>query len=242
MNFLLLMILLPVYCFASFNSESESYLFRNLTQNKGLQKNLTQTKERIINHLSFEFTIKVENSDRINAFAGYNEDDLPQITITEGMLTHPLMDQEVLTLLLCHELGHYQGGFPKQFRGRSQKRSWSTAEGQADYFSIAVCLRKMTQKKDLSNMTKTAIKLSKIYAEVKFWPYELKADDPDRTIVHTTDLLHPNPQCRLDTFLAALRCPKIKQIKRENEVFYTCEDENFRQPTCWMAPSTFQDI
>lgn len=242
MKFILLIALIPSYCLASFNTESESYLSKNLSQNKGLQKNLSQTRDKIVNNLSFDFIIKIENSDRINAFAGYNESEQPQITITQGMLSHPLMDQDVLTLLICHELGHYQGGYPKQFRGRSQKRSWSTAEGQADYFSVAICLKKLKLNMNPKEVEKTAINLSKIYAEVKFWPYELKADDPDRSIVHTTDLLHPNPQCRLDTFLAALRCPKLKKIKRDSEVFYTCEDESFRQPTCWMAPSILQDI
>ena len=55
------------------------------------------------------------------------------------------MSKDVLNLVLCHELGHFDGGLPKKFRGYSQMLSWSSAEGQADYFSTSVCFREVIE-------------------------------------------------------------------------------------------------
>lgn len=215
---------------------------------------VAQIKNEIADKLSKNFIVKIVEENRINAYATLNEDDIPVVSITSKMLHHEFMNKNVLKLLICHELGHAYGGFPKQFRGRSELKSWSTAEGQADYYSALVCARKLkfeqTKKfysicKDdqkCQSMVDAAVNLSKIYAEIKFWPYELSVSDPDRNIVHTTELTHPNPQCRLDTFINAIRCLKSTKASIEGKPFYTCTQSEARQPSCWMAPSTFQDI
>src|SRR5690606_4595293 len=79
----------------------------------------------------------------INAYASLDMEDNPIINITGGMLTHPEMTSDAIGLIICHELGHFYGGSPKKLRGRSTKRSWSSAEGQADYFATAHCMKKL---------------------------------------------------------------------------------------------------
>ena len=227
----------------------------NATTRTKISETQVQTiKDEIQTSLATNFELKILAQSRINAFASLSEDNTPKISVTTGMINHDKMSKNVLKLLICHELGHVFGGFPKQFRGRSNLKSWSTAEGQADYYSILVCAKKLnfdkTEKKYLycqgdSNchaMTEAALKLSQIYAEIKFWPYELSIDDPDRNIVHTTELAHPNPQCRLDTFIHAIKCLNLSKKQKEGRAFYTCLEMDDRQPPCWMAPNTFQDI
>lgn len=76
----------------------------------------------------------------VNAHATLDEDGTPKIIITGGMARHPEMNNDGLAFIFCHEAGHPFGGAPKQLRGQSQLRSWSSAEGQADYFAATKCL------------------------------------------------------------------------------------------------------
>lgn len=49
---------------------------------------------------------------------------------------------ESYTAVLCHEIGHFMGGYPKKKRG-DDGDSWASKEGQSDYYAAAVCLKKM---------------------------------------------------------------------------------------------------
>ncbi len=79
----------------------------------------------------------------VNAYATRDDNNNPVVNITGGMLGHDLLSQDGLALILCHEIGHFLGGEPKKLRGRSTKKSWSSAEGQADYFATAHCIKKV---------------------------------------------------------------------------------------------------
>lgn len=80
---------------------------------------------------------------KVNAYATTDDNNNPLIRVTGGMANHELLTPDGLALILCHEVGHFLGGEPKKLRGRSTKRSWSSAEGQADYYANAVCLKKL---------------------------------------------------------------------------------------------------
>lgn len=243
-------------------TEGEDYLFNNPVEtthkfNSNALKGLKQAIEQEIGH---KLILKVAEEDRLNAFATFNNKDQPVITLTRGLINHSNTTQDVIVLLICHEAGHFFGGYPKQMRGNSSKKSWSTAEGQADYYSIINCAKgvfknriktkNQSQKKypicegnqNCNRLTEAALNLSKVYAEIKFWPYDLKIDRPDPTVVYETNLGHPNPQCRLDTMLKAILCSQKYETSRDNEAFYTCINESYKQPGCWLSPSTFQDI
>jgi len=83
------------------------------------------------------------DAPKIQAYATLDMQDNLQIIINGGMARHPEMHEDALMLILCHELGHHLGGAPKAFRGTSERRSWSSAEGQADYFATSKCLKKI---------------------------------------------------------------------------------------------------
>lgn len=131
----------------------------------------------------------------------------PVIKVLGGMLKHPKMTKEVLSLLLCHEMGHYLGGPPLKSRN-----GWSSTEGQADYYSGEVCARNLGL--DEETFLESALRLTTIYAEVTREAHP-KLESCDETIVQRTFYGYPKVQCRLDTILAGWK--------------------NLRRPACWFV-------
>lgn len=137
-------------------------------------------------------TLSSENS-RINAEIRKQEKMLI-IEVMGGMLAHPLMDGSALSLLLCHELGHFLGGPPTKSRG-----GWSSTEGQADYYSGSECARdlKLTDEELIDG----ALKLTSIYAGVTGEAPPVAYQRDEREVVRI-NFGYPSAQCRLDTILA----------------------------------------
>lgn len=173
-----------------------------------------------------------ENRD-INAYAYYDANDMPAIVISGGMAQHKSLSLDGLALIACHEIGHFLGGEPKKKRGRSEKRSWSSAEGQADYFSVGCLARffesaspvfdferrekaeeKFPKSSDevkrvcrdslCERLAFASLSVAKVYAQVKFYSRELSLINPSSQEAYETILSHPDPQCRLDTMLAGI--------------------------------------
>ncbi len=67
------------------------------------------------------------------------------ILLYGGLIRAPLSNLSPLSLTLCHEMGHLLGGTPHQRFGQSSEDDWSSAEGQADWFSATDCLPKVYQ-------------------------------------------------------------------------------------------------
>ena len=129
-------------------------------------------------------------------------------------------DDGALRILLCHELGHHIGGAPYKFIG-SGEHSWISAEGQADYFAGAECAKKLIHNEA------HYIDSAEIFAQ-QMWSKNRKKDGPkpnrnqtSEIIARSTLLKHPQPQCRLDTYIAAYYCPEDKDCR----------------PPCWFKPS-----
>lgn len=81
------------------------------------------------------------NSNTVNAYADQSGDNY-EITIFGGMAKHQRATKDMVSLVLCHELGHHLGGYPKK-----AGNTWSSAEGQADYFATSKCLKRLWEKK-----------------------------------------------------------------------------------------------
>ncbi|MCO4794607.1 MAG: hypothetical protein KC493_12885 [Bacteriovoracaceae bacterium] len=180
-------------------------------------------------------------NDRVNAHATRDDYDNPVISLLGGMARHPEMTKDGLMLIICHELGHQFGGAPKQFRGRSTRRSWSSAEGQADYFSATKCLPKMFQS---TQETKLAISLSdesayeearkkckddicvrivlsglsvgRVFASLRSGWEIPKISNLDSYKVSMTEYKHPKPQCRLDTYISGANCENDRDKDFDN--------------------------
>ena len=110
-----------------------------------LQNQVLAAFEKILKS-EYGKTLTFEDSwdnDRVNAYCTRDLNDNPVVKVMGGMARHPEMTEDALLLIVCHELGHYMGGTPKAPRGNSEKLSWSSIEGQADYFATAKCLPKI---------------------------------------------------------------------------------------------------
>jgi hypothetical protein len=82
------------------------------------------------------------NSNILNGFAD-RRDTQWLIEINGGLYRNGKITDDGLAALLCHELGHHLGGMP--FKADS---SWMSSEGQADFYSASICLRKVWGRED----------------------------------------------------------------------------------------------
>ncbi len=176
------------------------------------------------------------NEEKVNGYCTRDMDDNPVINVYGGMARHQEMTLDGLYLIYCHELGHYLGGAPKAFRGRSSKRGWSSAEGQSDYFATSKCLKKLfnddeenkkairfTEKSLLEKAKKrcqnhkdyyclrtavASVSVAKVFHSLKSYQKFPEIDDRDPAVVRNTKYNHPKAQCRLDTFLNGANCDR----------------------------------
>jgi hypothetical protein len=197
-------------------------------------------------------------NDRVNAFATRDDNNNPVINILGGMVRHPDMTKDGMYLILCHELGHQLGGAPKKFRGTSQKRSWSSAEGQADYFSVTKCLPKIFKNHeenkrllalvDEDNYQKAKLKCSndqcirivlaglsvgKVFASLKTSWEEPKIESEYDLNVASTNYNHPAPQCRLLTYISGARC------EADNDINF--DDTDPKIGSCYRTDNGYSD-
>ena len=183
-----------------------------------------QTKKKV-------FFEKKWDDDEINAHATRDDDDNLIVMMTGGLARHPLMTKDAFMLIVCHEIGHFLGGAPKQLRGNTNLRSWSSVEGQADYYATTKCLPIVFQDKtetkvlDFSvgpeikkkaytrcdnelcaRIVIAGLQISELFASLKEGTKKPDLLSIDQTLVDKTLMKHPSPQCRLDTFVMGANC------------------------------------
>lgn len=87
------------------------------------------------------------NSDAASAHVLLNAEDDWTIQVSGGWLTVSSMTTEVFALTMCHEVGHFVGGFPFKTGGRKDDTgalgTAISAELQADYFATKDCLPRL---------------------------------------------------------------------------------------------------
>lgn len=200
------------------------------------------------------------DNNKVNAYASRDMEDNLIITLTGGMVRHPKQSLEGLYLVLCHELGHYLGGAPKAFRGRSSLRSWSSAEGQADYFATNKCMIKLYDQGHFSKsyqsqnsgcqdnfchlITKSGLDLGNVFASLKPGWKKPAIDRKAKIKVRRTVYGHPNPQCRFETFMAGEKCRDQFYKDFDDEDFkigacFSTYRPNGARPDCWFSEKKY---
>jgi hypothetical protein len=135
--------------------------------------------------------------DRVNAFA-WREGSVKHVAILGGLLRHVAIQQEGAGLVLAHELGHHYGGPP------FYPNSPLSCEGQSDYWGALVAERNVwwghyalqqiqAGSQQLYNLFAFGLLVGNLF--------EVDAITPRLQGICT----HPPAQCRLDTYLAAMR-------------------------------------
>lgn len=211
-------------------------------------------------------TLKIFNhweDGTVNAYAKRNG-RVSEVHMFGGLARHNLVTKDAFMLVICHELGHHLGGFPKS-------SDWATNEGGADYFATLKCAREMW--KDEANMNfRTFLEVPEIVrtsCQKGFSkPEEIglcarasmagkalgdtlsdlgkgPATDfstPDTSVVSRTNNEHPKAQCRTDTYFAGAVCPVAKDVPQSDTEAApgTCEqtkgDTFGVRPLCWYKP------
>lgn len=198
----------------------------------------------------------------VRAYSTFDDDDNPQIVIYGGLARHSLMNEDSMALIICHELGHFLGGAPRKFRGHSNLLSWASAEGQADYYATSKCLKSffsyhkpleaiadpwLIPAPEVSSICSdfycqriltASLNVSKIYALANAQdPEQISLYKKDQSKVEVTVLTHPNPQCRLDTYVAGLLCPiPYNQDFDEHDPSIGPCSKDYARPLCWYHP------
>jgi hypothetical protein len=188
----------------------------------------------------------------VNAFAE-KEKGKVMITIYGGLARHPAITLDGFDAVLCHELGHHFGGYPKKMTNK-----WSSVEGQADYYATTKCLRyywenennqvwveshdvpdyvKMkcalsypTSSKEqnlCARLSMAGLSVAKMIQALDYETVDPEFHTPDPTVVVSTQMMHPYSQCRLDTLFNGSLCTVDKDVPFDDreEVAGSCHEK-----------------
>ncbi len=169
-------------------------------------------------------------SNTINAYADKKPRKV-EVTVFGGLARYKSMTTDSLMLTLCHEIGHHFGGYPKKMTNK-----WSSAEGQADYYSTAKCLRRIWEKEDnvaimlkanvpavvknecaqtykteneqamCARMSLAGKAMAELFQYLDNDSLEPKFETPDWEVATAMQYMHPFAQCRLDTYFQGSLC------------------------------------
>jgi hypothetical protein len=186
-----------------------------------------------------------------------------------GLARHAAVTTEGFALVVCHELGHHLGGFPKYSGGLS----WASNEGSSDYFATLKCLRKVLPSDSIPENTdafaaKTCqdtypegtdrnlclanslagSSIAKLFQALRGQEVAPAFNTPDVSVVEKTYDGHPGTQCRLDTYFQGALCtkPVSEDVSQTSPAPGACTaSQGFTQglrPVCWYHPAEGEAI
>lgn len=198
--------------------------------------------------LHFEIRRDWKNAT-VNAYAQGN--GRKYIEIYGGIARHPEITLDGLKFVVCHEIGHLLGGYPRY------KNNVNSVEGQADYYATTKCLRKVfsrdedtwkiTELKTVPEIVKTSCKsafptdswdekvcirssmaglsVANLFVSL-FKTKPVDFNRPDKSKVTEIFESHPLPQCRLDTAFQGALCPEGHMLgfEYDNEIKGACHE------------------
>jgi hypothetical protein len=194
-----------------------------------LAKRVYSEFRTVVRHHGGELQLVLEWANpEVNAFADRKGDNW-QILLAGGLARRPELTRDGFTLVVCHELGHHLAGYPFVYG------DWGASEGESDYWATQVCARRLwSGDYDINASFRNKVPEETRFSCNMLWTTQSRRDlcyrvsaagislatllarlggkaDPsmrgrDREKVDTTDVSHPNSQCRLDTLLAGALC------------------------------------
>jgi len=217
-------------------------------------------------------------SSTVNAYAqrfGHEDEwgeELPpfddwRVVFLGGMARPPEITRDGFSLIVCHELGHHFGGFPRL----SGETAWASIEGQADYFATSKCLRELwvdednqkLQSKEIPETLRQSclvqwksekeyflclrvglagLSVGRLFADIAPFTKPPKFETPDPKVVGRTMNTHPKAQRRLDTYLQGALCEILHDSPfGDDEYTGACHKRNGQtlgiRPACWFKAS-----
>jgi hypothetical protein len=249
---ILMVFVLSCSSLASFADLPQNDLWKQ--DNKNLASNFTEKEFNaaikelqtlyapIISKFGAKLSIKGNWDDAtVNAYASQSGKTW-NVQMFGGLARRPEMTIDGFKLVICHELGHHEGGAPAS--------GWASFEGQADYYATHVCGKKIfanySQSIKTSKYCATGNEKDQIACTVNLNAGQSLAnllaalsgdiqpsyDTFDPSEVETTQSAHPASQCRLDTYFAGEMCnmPWDDTVIPKNEDS-VCDN----RPKCWYA-------
>lgn len=157
-----------------------------------------------------------------------------KMKLSAGLLQNTVsLSEDAVTLLICHEMGHFLGGYPFFDDMMAEREFPSASEGQADYYATQVCARELWQNEDNREYKKQVLTYAKtkcdqawendnekelcyriavaldnlkdLLSEISQTQVALETPDP-HVSNYTINWAYPKTQCRLDTFFAGSLC------------------------------------
>lgn len=214
-------------------TDNESISFNNFYNKDKTKEKFEQIAGRVVS--LYSDTVKelggnlkltlLWDSNELNAYAQKDQTNW-EVIFHGALYKDRRITDDGFALTVCHEIGHLLGGAPFKL-GQN-----TSAEGQADFWASSVCIKKYFQQYP----TEVAIKdgTAKKSCDAKYagdkeaqkicyrgtqaglslalfvgLASEGRApnfDFPDKRTPLITNQLHPNSQCRLDTFLSGSLC------------------------------------
>jgi hypothetical protein len=218
------------------------------------------------NRMGVKLTITRDWKDStLNAFAQKIDSKNWNLHFFGGLYKNSNVTDDAFALVVCHETGHLLGGAP------FYNNSSTSSEGQADFWATSVCMKKYSalykksaamdnlniknkcdkhfenNSEDQNTCYRTAqagASLATFFAraDLKTKP-EFDKSNPTK-LAFTFDL-HPEAQCRLDTYMAGALCDR-EDVSSEkllterlttdslcNEVIDGAAAKTEKRPGCW---------
>jgi hypothetical protein len=191
--------------------------------------------------------------------------DIAVLNMYGGLARHEAVTEEGFALVVCHELGHHLGGFPKK---SDNSKEWATNEGGADYFATLKCLRRVfpgdsvpeavdafaakacretypegPQRNICSRSALAADSFAKLNHALSRSGPPPAFNTADPSVVGATNHSHPAAQCRLDTYFQGSLCtkPVSEELSATGPAPGACTaSQGFKQglrPLCWYHPA-----
>lgn len=229
------------------------YLTSNAVASLNSVDNIESLQSNNLFELSNIIFEAVESRDHL-IYATRTLEKKPKIVFSTALFKELELKEIEEILLFCHELGHFKAGAPFKKRGRTQKDSWSSSEGQSDYFSTVHCIKEFNLKKksftevekldtqieireiclqsnhpDCYKVINSIFMLVKTYQSWTHEQNELNFLNINLSPTRYTILTYPSNQCRLVTLINGFLCDEYDFMT------YECLDENYRRPQCWFG-------
>ncbi|MFN8791679.1 MAG: hypothetical protein ACK5Y2_09535 [Bdellovibrionales bacterium] len=211
------------------------------------------------------FEIRVTDDAHESASAGF-EGTLAYVEVPKRVLENPRLGADAFAIILCHEIGHLYGGSPRKsqsFEGTlpvaKDGFTFSTSEGQSDYFATAVCFRRLALDQPALVSLQSAPEVpAVVQAQCRSsWPTSAKSrrfceraavasfqflrlsfafpisfETPDLSVApRLVRDSYPSRQCRLDTLFRGALCPDEMPLKLDfwNSNFNDCRTHTYAQ-------------
>lgn len=205
------------------------------------------------------------SSNTVNAYADRSDSRRWNVTFYGGLARHETITMDGFTLVVCHELGHHFGGAPQKTENKWSsaegqadyfaplkclRRVWEKENNQEIVANLNVpefvknkCQESFPDHENdrliciRSSMAGLSVAL--LMQALEYESVTPQFDTPDRNVSTTMNLMHPAPQCRLDTYFQGALCPVSvdAELDEVNNKLGTCHPANGHKtgnrPACW---------